>query len=55
MTGLSPERGLDAYDSGSEDETFAMSSPSTEQSKLDFSRTPHPTPVNNNNFSFGIN
>ena len=30
-------------------------SPSPEQSKLDFSRTLHPTPVDNNNFSFGIN
>ena len=30
-------------------------SPSSEQSKLDFSRTLHPTPVDNNNFSFGIN
>ena len=30
-------------------------SPSPEQSKLDFSRTLHPTPVYNNNFSFGIN
>ena len=30
-------------------------SPLPEQSKLDFSRTLHPTPVDNNNFSFGIN
>ena len=30
-------------------------SPSPEQSKLDFSRTLYPTPVDNNNFSFGIN
>ena len=31
-------------------------SPSLEQSKLDFSRTLHPTtPVGNNNISFGIN
>ena len=30
-------------------------SSSPEQSKLDFSRTLHPTPVDNNNFSFGIN
>ena len=30
-------------------------SPSPEQSKLDFSRTLHPTPVDNNNFPFGIN
>ena len=31
-------------------------SPSSEQSKLDFSRTLHPTtPVGNNNVSFGIN
>ena len=29
-------------------------SPSPEQSKLDFSRTLHPTPLNNNSFSFGI-
>ena len=29
--------------------------PPPEQSKLDFSRTLHPTPVDNNNFSFGIN
>ena len=30
-------------------------SSSSEQSKLDFSRTLHPTPVDNNNFPFGIN
>ena len=30
-------------------------SPSPEQSKLDFSRTLHPTPINNSNFSFRIN
>ena len=30
-------------------------SPSPEQSKLDFSRNLHPTPVDNNNFSFGLN
>ena len=30
-------------------------SPSPKQSKLDFSRTLHPTLVNNNSFSFGIN
>ena len=30
-------------------------SPSPEQSKLDFSRTLHLTPVDNNNFSFGMN
>ena len=75
IAGHSSELGLGAYDSGNEDEMFAMSSaiskskyststvaqkrmkpsPSPEQSKLDFSRTLHPTPVNNNNFSFGIN
>ena len=75
ITGHSYERGLDIYDSGNEDEMFAMSSaiskykyststvaqkkikpsPSPAQSKLDFPRTLHPTPVNNNNFSFGIN
>ena len=68
ITGHSSERGLDAYDSGNEDEMFALSSPiskskhststvaqkkkkepkpSPEQSKLDFSRTLHPTPVDN--------
>ena len=30
-------------------------SPSPEQSKPEFSRTLHQTPVNNNNFSFGLN
>ena len=73
---LTFECGLD-YDSGNEDEMFAMSSAiskskyftstvvqknlqlspslSLEQSKLDFSRTLHPTPVDNKNFPFGIN
>ena len=72
ITGHSSERGLDAYDSGNEDEVFAMSSavskckyststiaqkkkknkpsPSPEQSKLDFSETLHPTPVDNKTF-----
>ena len=74
ITGHSSECGLDAYNSGNEDEMFAMSSamykskyststlaqknfqlsPSPEQSKRDFCRTIHPTPINNN-VSFGLN
>ena len=83
IIGHNCERGIDACDSGNEDEMFGMSSaiskctqqylnyststvtpkkkkkikpsPSSEQSKLDFSWILYLTPVDNNNFSFGIN